>query len=100
MLRNIGNYIRNVPNDTDETLVINRGKVLDTVLNQTIMPKIRGTESQLRELIGFSSAIGAEIESSELLDLLDKYSDISEFSELRRTINKKAEEMRINGYTN
>ena len=64
------------------------------------MPKIRGTESQLRELIGFSSAIGAEIESSELLDLLDKYSDISEFSELRRTINKKAEEMRINGYTN
>lgn len=100
VLRNIGNYIRNVPNDTDETLVINRGKVLDTVLNQTIMPKIRGTESQLRELIGFSSAIGAEIESSELLDLLDKYSDISEFSELRRTINKKAEEMRINGYTN
>lgn len=98
VLKNIGNYILNVPLKGNDT-IIERKDVLDLVINQTIMTKIRGTETQLDKLIGSMDDNGAIVES-ELVDLLNKYSNVSDFDLVKGTIKNKAEELRINGYTN
>ena len=97
VLKNIGNYILNVPVENN-AWIMDREEVFDTVLNQTVMTKIRGTETQLMNLIGYSE--NGKIRESELMDLLDQYNDLSEFRNTRRNIFRKAEELRINGYTN
>ena len=92
VLKNIGNYILNVPMGIKGPL-IERKEVLDLIINQTVMTKIRGTETQLSSLLGSSSQEG------ELTELLDRYRQISDFTETRRTLAARAEELRINGYT-
>jgi len=99
VLKNIGNYILNVPQRGNDT-IIDRGEVLDLVINQTVMTKIRGTETQLDKLVGSFDSDKNELINSELVDLLDKYASISEFELVKGTLKNKAEELRINGYTN
>lgn len=100
VLRNIGNFILNIPRDIDGEMIIDRKVVFDTIINQTVMQKIRGTESQLESLIGISDSDEYAVDNSELTKLLDKYNNVSEFVKVRKTINKKAEDLKINGYTN
>ena len=100
VLKNIGNYILNVPNFKDSQLKMNRRDVLDIVINQTVITKIRGTEMQLQELIGSLNTDRSGLEKSELNALLDKYNEISDFRRTRDSLMTKAEELRINGYTN
>ena len=64
------------------------------------MQKIRGTEAQLSSLIGVSGDDLRSTENSSLIELLNKYSNISKFENVRKAINKKAEDLRVNGYTN
>lgn len=97
VLKNIGNYIQNVPLKNGN-MIIDRKQVFDTVINQTVMTKIRGTETQLQGLIGTSE--GGIVVDSELATLLDKYSELSDFSQIRKNLFRKSEELRINGYTN
>lgn len=99
VLRNIGNFLLNIPRENDE-MIIDRREAFDTVVNQTVIQKIRGTESQLQSLIGVSGSDLYPSEDSALIRLLDKYSVISDFTKVRASIQKKAEDLRINGYTN
>ena len=93
VFKNIENYLINLPNDPETgDPLIERSKAFDIVVNQTIIQKIRGTESQLNELICDDNA--------KLFELLDKYSDISKFEIVRGSLNNKAEDLRNNGYTN
>jgi len=100
VLRNIGNFILNIPRNSEGEMVIDRKGAFDTIINQTVMQKIRGTESQLCSLIGISKNEESSIEDSEIIKLLEKYNSVSGFTSVRKTINKKAEDLRINGYTN
>lgn len=100
VLRNIANYINNVPRNNTDKMIIDRKEVFDIILNQTVLTKIRGTESQLSMLIGNYNAENNLFTSSELISLLDEYNYISDFLKVRESIRKKAEELKINGYTN
>lgn len=99
VLRNIGYYLLNVP-ETEDGHVIERAEAFDIIVNQTVMQKIRGTEAQLSSLIGVSGDDLRSTENSSLIELLNKYSNISKFENVRKAINKKAEDLRVNGYTN
>lgn len=99
VLRNIGNFLLNIPRKNDE-MIIDRKNAFDTVVNQTVIQKIRGTEAQLQSLIGVSGSDIYPMNDSALVKLLDKYSSVSDFTKVRASIQKKAEDLRINGYTN
>lgn len=98
VMKNIGNYIMNVP-ETNVGLLIDRSEVIDVVTNQTVLTKIRGSETQLSGLIGHFDD-DHKLTDSDIITLLDKYSSISEFKTVRKEIEKKAEELRINGFAN
>ena len=98
VMKNLGNYIMNVP-ETNVGLLIDRSEVIDVVTNQTVLTKIRGSETQLSGLIGHFDD-DHKLTDSDIITLLDKYSNISEFKTVRKEIEKKAEELRINGFAN
>jgi hypothetical protein len=98
VMKNIGNYLLNVPR-TNLGMVIDRRDVFDIILDQTIMTKIRGTETQLQQLIGELKPENI-LEDSELTKLFDKYTSISDFDRVKKSLVRKAEELKINGYTN
>lgn len=99
VFKNIGNYLLNIPKDENGS-VIERSEAFDIILNQTVMQKIRGTEAQLAGLIGINGDSLSQPDESELMRLLNRYTAISEFKNVKKTIYKKAEELRVNGYTN
>lgn len=99
VMKNIGNYILNVPVDHDE-MIIERKEVFDIVVNQTVLTKIRGTETQLLKLIGTFDYDANQLIDSELISLFDEFEDVSEFELTKNSLITKAEEIRINGYTN
>ena len=99
VMRNIGYFLLNVP-EGEEGAVIERAEALDIIINQTVMQKIRGTEAQLSSLIGVAGDDQRSPEKSSLIALLDKYLNISSFENVRKAIYKKAEDLRVNGYTN
>lgn len=99
VLRNIANYMGRMP-IKDGQMIIPRAQVFDMVINQTVMTKIRGTETQIYELIGVLEPGESAISSSELDKLFSKYRNVSEFEMCRESLKRKAEDLRVNGYTN
>lgn len=100
VLRNIANYIANVAKDSEDVYLMYRKDVFDLVINQMIMPKIRGSESQIGLLLGYVEEQSQKVIQSDLLELLDKYTHISLFIEVRKNIYRKAKDLMIHGYTN
>lgn len=98
VMKNIGNYLLNVPGLEDRN--IKHEDMFDTVVNQTILTKIRGTETQLQNLIGQITSEDNTLVNSELIELLNKYNSLGEFTKVRTTLKNKAEELRINGFAN
>lgn len=96
VMKNIGNYILNVPED-NSNLLMSRDEVIDIVVKETIMTKIRGSETQLNGLIGHFNEKN-ELVNSEMIDLLAKNSSISKFEVVKNEIRLKAEELRVNGF--
>lgn len=88
VLVQIYKYINNIPGFSFD--IIDRRKAFDYQVVQKIVPKIRGTYEQLNDLIG---------QDGSILELLDKYIDISEFDETRRMLLYKQKEIETNGFT-
>lgn len=99
VLKNIGTYINNIPINDESKMVIDRKKALDLVLKQTVMKKLSGPDNRLNVLIGVIQEIGEEPKNSKIIDLFEKYSDISEFNECRNSLKRKAEDLLTYGYT-
>lgn len=89
----IDSYIRNIP----ENSIITRKKGIDIQLAQRVLPKLRGTREQWGEFIG--EYCNKEILNSEIIKILDKYKDVSDFQVSRAYILNKARELEIYGYT-
>lgn len=96
MLKNIANYLLNVPRSQGKML-IERSDAFDMIINQTIMTKIRGTESQLETLVGHLNDAD-ELEDSLIKNVIEEYHSISSFTKVLETLKKKAKELIINGY--
>ena len=97
VLKNMGNYINNIPKQ-DNVSMIKRSEAFDVVLKQTVMRKLSGAEIKMAPLVGKVSGIGETPHESLILDFMDKYSDISEFSMCRELIRRKAEDVLAYGY--
>ncbi len=99
VLKNIGTYINNIPIDNESRKMIEKSKAFDLVLKQTIMKKLSGPDNRLTNLIGTIQEIGEEPQNSKIIDLFDKYSDISDFKECKESLKRKAEDLLTYGYT-
>ncbi len=73
---------------------VTRNQAFDLQLVQRVLTKIRGSEEQLRDLIGAS-----EDNAGELLAVLDKYATLGQFDASRAVIKQKARELKLYGFT-
>ncbi len=95
IVRQIDTYLKNIPN----TEWLDRKDGFDLQVLQRIMTKIRGAEETLEDLFGTFNEKTESLLGSKLIEFLDKYEDISNFSETRKLILNKAKELKIHGYT-
>ena len=99
VLKNIGTYISNIPKDDNDNYMIEKRHAFDLVLKQTVMKKLSGPDNRLIKLIGKINNIGDEPQDSMIIDLFNKYSEISDFSECKESLKRKAEDLFTYGYT-
>ncbi len=99
VLRNIGNYLLNLPRKNERELLVSRKAAFDLLVKQAILTKVRGTSMQLEQLVGVLDDEG-NLKHSQLIDLFTMYAEVSSFDQCIVSLKKKAEELRINGYTN
>lgn len=99
MLKNIGTYINNIPTNDSSERMIEKKKAFDLVLKQTVMKKLSGPDNRLNDLVGVIDKIGDEPQNSKIIDLFEKYSDISDFKDCRESLKRKAEDLLTYGYT-
>lgn len=99
VLKNIGTYINNIPTNDSSERMIEKKKAFDLVLKQTVMKKLSGPDNRLNDLVGVIDKIGDEPQNSKIIDLFEKYSDISDFKDCRESLKRKAEDLLTYGYT-
>lgn len=88
---NIESYIKNIPVDENQELLISRCEAFDIQVKQRILTKLRGSNTQLQDIINNIN--------SPLINLFDEYSMISDFSICKDEISKKLKELNLYGYT-
>lgn len=96
IVRRVDMYMKNAQTLSDEVLSTQRAFDLQFV--QRIGSKIRGTEEMLRNVIGIYDEEEEAVKDSRLLDLFDRYDDLSDFQTSRMLIAEKAKELTRNGY--
>ena len=95
IVRQIDRYLKNLPENNSYT----REEAFDKQIVQRILTKVRGPEDQLKRFIGIFDKQTENIEESILVDILDRYHEVSEFYETRNVLIHKAKELKLNGYT-
>ncbi|GEB77773.1 McrB family protein [Sporolactobacillus inulinus] len=73
---------------------IDRQTALDFQIVQRILSKVRGSEEQLKTLVG-----DGQEKSGELFTIIDQYQDLSSFKKTRNRIQSIAREIEVFGYT-
>ncbi|MGD6780081.1 McrB family protein [Sutcliffiella horikoshii] len=91
----IDQYLGNLP--VQEYIL--REDAFDLQVVQRVLTKVRGSEDQLRELLGRYNREKDTVEGSLLIRLFDRYTNVSIFKESRNVIKQKAKELKYNGYT-
>jgi len=96
-LRHIDLYLKNIPFGNDGEPAIPRPVAFDWQMVQKVFTKLRGPREQLEELVGVMDDAGA-VSGSRLLELMDKYQDVSGFARSRAVILHKARELKLYGF--
>lgn len=94
IVRQIDMYLKGLPNQE----YLNRNVAFDLQVTQRIITKVRGAEEELRSLLGQYDSGALDIKHSAMLDLFDKFSDVSSFDYSRTMVNQKAKELKLYGY--
>ncbi|SOB99490.1 dynein-related subfamily AAA family protein [Ureibacillus xyleni] len=94
IVRQIDQYLENLPVQQ----FITRKDGLDRQIVQRVLTKVRGSDEQLREVLGTYIQEG-EIINSRLLNLLGKYDALSSFTKSKEIIEQKAKELKLYGYS-
>lgn len=92
IVNQIEQYLMNLP----ESDVLNKNEAIDLQINQRILTKLRGSESQLIKLVR-EEAEG--VEKGEILRLFDTYKNISKFKISRKKISQISMELTEYGHT-
>jgi hypothetical protein len=95
IVRQIDMYLKNLPESHEYT----RELAFDKQVIQRILTKVRGPEDQLKRFIGLYDKETETIKDSIFWDILDRFQEVSEFSETRNVLIHKAKELNLNGYT-
>ncbi|WP_042463145.1 McrB family protein [Neobacillus dielmonensis] len=95
VVRQIDMYLKNLPN----TPIFTRQDAFDLQVVQRILTKVRGPEEQLKSFLGTYDRRTENINDSTLVDILDRYEEVSDFYETRNVLTQKTKELKINGYT-
>jgi len=90
----IDNYLKNLP-DNDN---FSRSKALDLQLVQRVWTKVRGSEEQMKGLLGEFTE-NETFKPGSLEAILNRYSDSSEFSVSRKILKRKAKDLGVYGFT-
>lgn len=93
IVKQIDRYLHNLPMQS----VVTRDKGFDLQFVQRVLTKIRGSEEQLRRLLG--TYRDGEVVNSQLLTILNEYEHVSRFDRSKRIIEQKVKELKLNGYT-
>lgn len=96
VVKHIDYYLKNIPNESE---VLSDDIGFDFQLSQRVLSKVRGSREELTDLVGLYDADNDEVVNSKIIDLMDKFSSISDFTNARSLIRNKAKELKINGYT-
>lgn len=94
IVKQINNYLKNIPKE----ISYSREDAFDKLIIQRIITKLRGSEEQLNKLIGRIDE-DDNLNNSKIISLLDKYSDVSSFTNLRVELKNKAKELMLYGYS-
>lgn len=97
-LRNILQYIVNVPIDKDLS-IFTRQDSFDLLFKQTILSKIKGSQSQLEELLGHYETNTNSLISGELQKVLNEFKEISHFRLSSLEIERKVRDLNQYGFT-
>lgn len=95
VLNQINEYLNNIPVNS----VLSRSEALDYQIVQRILPKIRGSEEQLADMLGSWNRGNNEMNKGTLELILDEYIDSSSFVKSRKLIEQKARELVLHGFT-
>ncbi|QFR65426.1 ATPase [Schleiferilactobacillus harbinensis] len=90
IVHQIDSFVRNLPEIDDG---VSRGEAIDLQLVQRILTKVRGSQEQLHDLLGTGK------EPGKLIQVLDKYTDISTFEQSRLLLTQKTQELTLYGFT-
>jgi hypothetical protein len=95
IVRQVDMYLKNLPSQS----ILTRQEAFDLQVVQRILTKLRGSEDQLRTVIGTYDLESQSVKDSGLLSILDEFADVSKFHETRDVLFHKAKELRLHGYT-
>lgn len=91
-IKSIEEFLNKLPSNYYDKL----GKALDWQVAERVLTKLRGTDTMLSSLISFDEKNNKL--QGKIVDILDKYSDLSDFATCRETLLTKVREMVIDGY--
>lgn len=94
IIKQMNNYIKNLPKNENYT----RKLAFDKFLVQRVVTKLRGSEEQIMGLIGKFDKDDNLI-SSDIVNLLKKYDDVSDFACVKNELKNKAKELSLYGYS-
>lgn len=95
ILNQIDLYLKNIPVQK----YFSRKEAFDKQIVQRILTKVRGSEDQLKGLLGRYNENTDEVIDGKLLTMFEQYSEISDFYETKKIIRYKAKELKMYGYT-
>lgn len=90
----ISSYLIQSPNNSD----FKRGLAFDLIFKQTILKKLNGYDASISKILGKLDD-DSEIIDGLLIQILDEYSDISDFLNTRDEIKNKIKELGNYGFT-
>ncbi|USS91324.1 McrB family protein [Fructilactobacillus carniphilus] len=90
VINQMNNYIANIPKNTE----LNKKNAIDLQISQRIMTKIKGSESQLKDLLDLDLN-----NEKSIYHLLEAYKSISSFEKTKKIINQKKKELEDYGFT-
>lgn len=87
ILKNIETYIKNAP----QLNIFNRKIALDLQVSGRILPKIRGSEEMIGNLLSDSG-------EQSIMSVFDEFSSLSDFNKSKEILKQKNRELQINGF--
>lgn len=96
VLRQIASYLRNIPQRSDGSPMLDRREAFDLQVVQRILTKIKGPETDLGEVFGKYTKLDQA--KGKMVEIMNEHSKVSDFQHSRDICYRKAKELVDHGY--